>query len=89
MSDEDFRKRLAEDVKAYCGDASIPRPWDWFARRFYYLAGDFNDDKLFPQVKDRLAKIDRDHSTQQNFFYYWPRRRASSVPSLKNWLPTG
>src|SRR5208337_4235854 len=34
------------------------------------FAGDFKDDKLYPQVKDRLAEIDRNHATHQNFFYY-------------------
>ena len=70
LSDEDFRKRIAEDVKQYCGDCIDPATWDSFARRFYYFAGDFNHDNLYLQVKDRLERIDRDHSTQQNFFYY-------------------
>src|ERR1700688_4879041 len=55
MSDEDFRKRILDDVKKYCGDCIDDTLWDTFSRRFYYFAGDFNDDKLFPQIKDRLA----------------------------------
>src|SRR5712671_6341515 len=70
MTDEDFRKRILEDVKQYCGDCINDALWDSFSRRFYYLAGDFNDDKVFPQIKDRLAQIDREHATRQNFFYY-------------------
>ena len=42
----------------------------WFSERFYYFAGDFGDDKLYPQLKDFLTKIDQDHSAHQNFFYY-------------------
>ncbi|HEY6339522.1 MAG TPA: glucose-6-phosphate dehydrogenase [Candidatus Sulfotelmatobacter sp.] len=70
MTNEDFRKRIFDDVKEYCGDCIEPALWETFSRRFYYFAGDFTDDKLFPQIKDRLAQIDRDHSTHQNFFYY-------------------
>jgi glucose-6-phosphate 1-dehydrogenase len=70
MSDEDFRKRIREDVKEYCGECIDDSIWESFAQRFYYLTGNFNDDNLYPQVRDRLAKIDRDHSTHQNFFYY-------------------
>ena len=70
MSDEDFRKRLYDDVKEYCGDCIQDSLWESFSRRFYYSAGDFNDDKLYPQIKDRLAQIDRDQSTHQNVFYY-------------------
>src|SRR6202167_5973498 len=70
MTDEDFRKKILEAVKQYCGDCVDDALWETFSRRFYYFAGDFSDDKLFPQIKDRLARIDRDHSTQQNVFYY-------------------
>src|SRR6267378_2617758 len=58
-SDEDFRKQVADDDL-----------WEWFARRFYYFRGDFNDDKIFPQLKDYLGKVDHDHATHSNFFYY-------------------
>src|ERR1700680_3196829 len=34
MSDEDFRKRIFEDVKAYCGDCADDKDWDSFAKRF-------------------------------------------------------
>jgi glucose-6-phosphate 1-dehydrogenase len=70
MTDEDFRKRILEDVRQYCGDCVEDATWDSFSRRFYYFAGDFNDDKLFPQLKNRLTQIDRDHSTHQNVFFY-------------------
>src|SRR5260370_11722810 len=70
MTDEDFRTRILEDVRKYCGDCIEDKVWESFARRFYYFVGDFNDDKVFPQLKDRLAQIDRDHSAHQNVFYY-------------------
>src|ERR1700733_1133069 len=70
MSNDDFRKRVHDDVKAYCGECVDDELWEWFAQRFYYFAGDFNDDKLYPQLKDFLAKVDQEHSTHQNFFYY-------------------
>src|SRR5271155_478189 len=70
MSDEEFRKQILEDVKEYCGDCINDATWESFSRRFYYFAGDFSDDQLYPKIKDRLAKIDQDHSTHQNFFFY-------------------
>ncbi len=70
MTDEDFRKQILDDVKEYCGDCVDSKTWENFSRRFYYFAGDFNDDQLYPKIKDRLAQIDRDHSTHQNFFFY-------------------
>src|SRR5258708_16423375 len=70
MSEEDFRKSIKDDVKTYCGDCIDDTIWESFSRRFYYFAGNFNDDSLYPKIKERLAQIDRDHATHQNFFYY-------------------
>ncbi|MGA9712697.1 MAG: glucose-6-phosphate dehydrogenase, partial [Candidatus Sulfotelmatobacter sp.] len=46
FSDEDFRKQVFQDVKQYCGDCINDATWESFVRRFYYFAGDFNDDQL-------------------------------------------
>jgi len=70
MSDEEFRKNVKKNVEAYCGDCIDLENWDAFERRFHYLAGNFDDDGLFPRIKDRLAKIDGGHDTHRNFFYY-------------------
>jgi glucose-6-phosphate 1-dehydrogenase len=70
MSNDDFRKKVGEHVKEFCTDAPDDDLWEWFIRRFYYFAGDFNEDRLYPQLKDFLAKVDRDHSTHENFFFY-------------------
>jgi glucose-6-phosphate 1-dehydrogenase len=69
-SNEDFRKEIHEDVKKFCADCVDSDIWAWFQDRFYYFAGDFKDDALFPRLKEFLVKVDKDHSTQQNFFYY-------------------
>jgi glucose-6-phosphate 1-dehydrogenase len=70
MSDEDFRKKVYEDVKKYCSDCVDNDTWKEFQKRFYYFAGDFTQDSIYPQLKDYLNKIDGEHSTHQNFFYY-------------------
>src|SRR5215469_10722595 len=49
-SDEEFRKHVYDDVKAYCGECVDHELWDWFSRLFYYLAGDFNDDGLYSKI---------------------------------------
>src|ERR1700678_2741115 len=50
MTDEDFRKRILDDVKEYCGDCTQDSHWALLDRRFYYTAGDFGDDKLYSQI---------------------------------------
>src|SRR5580658_2410723 len=70
ISNEDFRKRVHDDVKAYCGECIEDATWESFIQRFYYFNGDFNNNALYPQLKEFLNKIDQEHSTHQNFFYY-------------------
>src|ERR1700683_1723251 len=78
MANDDFRKTVYDELKAYCGDCVDDGLCGWgdsspgvcSARRFYYFTGDFNDEKLYPQLKDCLAQVDQEHSTHQNFFYY-------------------
>jgi glucose-6-phosphate 1-dehydrogenase len=70
MSTEDFRKKASEDIKEFGTDVVDPDVWEWFVRRMYYLAGNFNDKNLYPQLKDLLDKADRDHSTHGNHLYY-------------------
>ena len=70
LSNDDFKKRVRDEVQRYCGSCIENKLWEWFENRFYYLPGNFGDDALYPQLKDLLAKIDGDHSTHQNFFYY-------------------
>lgn len=70
MSDDEFRKKLGEDVHQYAGDEVDPDIWEWFTRRLYYVTAEFDDKNLYPQLKAKLEKLDKDHSTHQNYFFY-------------------
>src|ERR1700728_3305969 len=89
MSDEDFRKRILDDVKEYCGDCVQDSLWETFSRRFYYFAGDFKDDTLYSRIKDHLAQIDREHSTHQNVFYYLATAPSYFGPIVEKLAATG
>src|ERR1700733_2279303 len=69
-SNDDFRKKVHDYVKEFCTDCVDSKVWEWFQSRFYYFAGDFTDEKIYPQLKEFLATVDKDHSAHQNFFYY-------------------
>ena len=47
-----------------------PDLWEWFVRRMHYIAGSFDDKNLYPQLKDALGKVDKDHSTHGNYLFY-------------------
>ena len=70
MSDEEFRSKLADDIHQYAGEDVDPDIWEWFTRRLYYLTSEFDDKNLYPQLKTKLEKLDKDHSTHQNYFFY-------------------
>ncbi len=70
MSSEDYRKKVSEDMKQFATGDVDPDLWEWFVRRIYYLSGNFDDKQTYPQLKQLLEKIDKDHSTHGNYFYY-------------------
>ncbi|MBA3912309.1 MAG: glucose-6-phosphate dehydrogenase [Acidobacteriales bacterium] len=70
MSNEQFRTAIAQDMKDFGTEPVEPDLAEWFVRRLYYLAGDFNDPKVYEDLKGLLAKVDKDHSTHENYFYY-------------------
>jgi len=70
MSTDDFRKKASEDIKQFASEPVDPDLWEWFVRRLYYVAGAFDDKQVYPQLKEMLQKVDKDHSTHGNYFFY-------------------
>ena len=70
MSTDDFRKKLSEDIRRYAGSEIDPDIWEWFTRRIYYITAEFDDKDLYSKLKTDLAKLDNDHSTHGNYFFY-------------------
>lgn len=70
MSDEDFRKKLTQDIKQFATEPVDTDLWEWFVKRLYYVPGDFDDKNVYGKLKDVLAKVDQEHTTHGNHFYY-------------------
>ena len=70
MSTEDFRNRLSDEIRQYAGNDLDPDIWEWFLRRLYYISAEFDDKNLYSQLKATLDKLDKEHSTHQNYFFY-------------------
>jgi glucose-6-phosphate 1-dehydrogenase len=70
MSTDDFRKKVSDDMKQFAIGTVDADLWEWFVRRMHYLTGDFSDKNIYSQLKDVLQKVDKDHSTHGNYFYY-------------------
>jgi glucose-6-phosphate 1-dehydrogenase len=70
MSTEEFRKKTTEDIKQFATGEVDSDLWEWFERRMYFLSGEFDDKNVYSQLKELLAKLDKDHSTHGNYFFY-------------------
>src|ERR1700685_16495 len=70
MSTEQFRQKVGEDIKHYAGGDANQDIVEWFMKRLYYVTGEFNDKNVYAQLKDFLQKVDQDHTTHGNFFFY-------------------
>jgi len=70
MSNEDFKKWVTDDVKHYAGNSADLDLIEWFLRRVYYVAAEFDDKKAYPSLKEFLTKVDKEHSTHGNFLFY-------------------
>jgi glucose-6-phosphate 1-dehydrogenase len=70
MSHDDFRQRITSDIKEFATVPVEPDLWEWFSRRLYYISGNFDDDGLYDRLKVDLARIDKEHGTHGNYFYY-------------------
>ena len=70
MTTEEFRAKLEQDLKQFADVAIDPDLQEWFERHVYYITGEFGDPKTYQQLKELLQKVDKDHSTHGNYFYY-------------------
>src|SRR5579883_3129905 len=70
MSDDDFRKKLTEDIKQFATETVDNDIWEWFGKRLYYVPGDFDDKNVYTKLKEVLARVDQEHTTHGNHFYY-------------------
>ena len=70
MNDEEFRRRLSDDMREFATDTVDPKIWDWLEERLFYLSGDFNDEQTYQSLKELLNRTDTDQKTQGNFLFY-------------------
>ena len=70
MSSEDFRTQMSRDIEKFSTNDIDPQLWQWFEKRLYYLAGDFQDTDTYSRLKELLMQVDQECSTQGNYLYY-------------------
>jgi glucose-6-phosphate 1-dehydrogenase len=70
MNDEEFRRRLGNEMGEFATEKVEPETWKWLEERLYYLSGDFTDEQTFVELTELLGRIDKERKTQGNYFFY-------------------
>src|ERR1700721_4865529 len=53
---DEFRSRMAPEAGENTISALDRETWAWFAKRLYYLSGDFQDPKFFQKLETLLVE---------------------------------
>jgi glucose-6-phosphate 1-dehydrogenase len=70
LTSEQFRDEIGKEIGEFATTTIDPDLWHWFSRRIYYLSGDFSDANAYKALGELLEKIDKEHGTRGNYFYY-------------------
>ncbi|OGB95704.1 MAG: glucose-6-phosphate dehydrogenase [candidate division NC10 bacterium RIFCSPLOWO2_12_FULL_66_18] len=70
MTTEEFRRKLSQDMQEFATEQVDPGLWEWLVQRLYYLPGNFSDPAAYQELRTLLDKVDTDHGTRGNYFYY-------------------
>ena len=70
-SDDEFRESMKAAIAEFGPDDSLDEnAWQSFAKRIFYLTGDFSDAELYQKLKIKLEEIDKEYDTEGNRIFY-------------------
>jgi glucose-6-phosphate 1-dehydrogenase len=71
MADDQFRSHLQEGVDKNSRRSKVDtNAWNAFARNLFFIKADFEDDRSFDDLADRIAAIEKDWDTRANKIFY-------------------
>src|SRR5436309_7699159 len=83
MNDDEFRRRLRDDMNQFATEKIDEKEWQWLSDRLYYLSGDFEDEGAYERVKTRLEELDQEHQTDGNYCFYLSSAPQYFAPIVK------
>jgi len=81
MKDEEFQRRLRDDMNQFATEPVESETWNWLSERLHYLPGDFGDEKVYSDLK---ARIDREANEQGNCIFYLATAPEYFAPVVEN-----
>ena len=70
MTDEDFRKKMAEELREFSTGPVDDGIRDWLLPRLSYVSGEFNDPATFERLRERLREADEQWNTRGCHLFY-------------------
>jgi glucose-6-phosphate 1-dehydrogenase len=65
-----FCETLGREIREFGTTPVEPELWEWFAKRLYYMPGDFRDAATYARLKEQLAIADKEQGTPGNYLFY-------------------
>jgi len=65
-----FREKIAREIREHATTPVDPGLWDWLEKRLYYQASEFGDPAAYTQLKDLLARVDKEQGTPGSYLFY-------------------
>jgi len=70
-NDDEFRELMKAAMTEFGDEETLDEnAWESFAKRIFYIGGDFNDAALFQQLKTKLEELDKEFDTAGNRIFY-------------------
>src|SRR5688572_10773763 len=71
MSDDEFRELMKQALTEVGSEDTLDESaWDRFAKRIFYVAGEFAEAETYQNINTRLEDIDNEFQTQGNRIFY-------------------
>jgi glucose-6-phosphate 1-dehydrogenase len=83
-SDETFRSEMKEAVKKGARTPVTDESWDLFAQGLYYVRGDFDNEIVYGELKQRLDAVDQERRAQGNRLFYLATSPSFYGPIIKH-----
>jgi glucose-6-phosphate 1-dehydrogenase len=70
-TDDEFRELMKAAMTEFGDEETLDEnAWQSFAKRIFYIGGDFNDAALFQQLKTKLEELDKEFDAAGNRIFY-------------------
>ncbi len=82
--DATFRAKMHESVKKGARSPVTDDSWNLFAQGLYYVRGDFDNETVYTDLKQRLDAIDEERRAQGNRLFYLATSPTFYGPIIKH-----